>query len=124
MLFEKSGLLEKAVIVDLTSSSIVAHKLEESVIELFLLLKNNLCLSYSLMKFRCGDVFKLVIYFFGDTDLLVLFGNAIPTSIYEFWYIESYKCREEQKDAYLYYILKVHRCGRTIVFFTSIATLQ
>jgi len=65
-LFEKSGLRENAVIVDLTSSSIVAHKLEESAIE----------------------------------------------------------CREEDKDAYLYYILKVHGCGRTIVFCTSIAALR
>lgn len=65
-LFEKSGLRENAVIVDLTSSSIMAHKLEESAIE----------------------------------------------------------CREEDKDAYLYYILKVHGCGRTIVFCTSIAALR
>lgn len=65
-LFEKSGLRENAVIVDLTSASIVAHKLEESAIE----------------------------------------------------------CREEDKDAYLYYILKVHGCGRTIVFCTSIAALR
>lgn len=65
-LFEKSGLQDNAVIVDLTSSSIVAHKLEESAIE----------------------------------------------------------CREEDKDAYLYYILKVHGCGRTIVFCTSIAALR
>lgn len=65
-LIEKSGLRENAVIVDLTSSSIVAHKLEESAIE----------------------------------------------------------CREEDKDAYLYYILKVHGCGRTIVFCTSIAALR
>lgn len=65
-LFEKSGLRENAVIIDLTSSSIMAHKLEESAIE----------------------------------------------------------CREEDKDAYLYYILKVHGCGRTIVFCTSIAALR
>lgn len=33
-------------------------------------------------------------------------------------------CREEEKDAYLYYILSVHGQGRTIVFCTSIAALR
>ncbi|KAL5132901.1 DEAD-box ATP-dependent RNA helicase 13 [Glycine soja] len=33
------------------------------------------------------------------------------------------ECREEDKDAYLYYILTVHGQGRTIVFCTSIAAL-
>ncbi|KAH9307440.1 hypothetical protein KI387_035351, partial [Taxus chinensis] len=65
-LSERAGVRENAAIVDLTSASIMAHNLEESVIE----------------------------------------------------------CREEDKDAYLYYILKVHGCGRTIVFCTSIAALR
>ncbi|KAG0624918.1 hypothetical protein M758_2G013800 [Ceratodon purpureus] len=34
------------------------------------------------------------------------------------------ECRDEEKDAYLYYILKVHGCGRTLVFCTSIAALR
>jgi hypothetical protein len=34
------------------------------------------------------------------------------------------RCREEEKDAYLYYVLKVHGCGRTLVFCTSIAALR
>ncbi|CAK9169985.1 unnamed protein product [Ilex paraguariensis] len=34
------------------------------------------------------------------------------------------ECREEDKDAYLYYILSVHGQGRTIVFCTSIASLR
>jgi hypothetical protein len=34
------------------------------------------------------------------------------------------RCREEDKDAYLYYILSVHGQGRTIVFCTSIAALR
>ncbi|XP_075654482.1 DEAD-box ATP-dependent RNA helicase 13 [Castanea sativa] len=34
------------------------------------------------------------------------------------------ECREEDKDAYLYYILRVHGQGRTIVFCTSIAALR
>lgn len=34
------------------------------------------------------------------------------------------ECREEDKDAYLYYILSVHGQGRTIVFCTSIAALR
>ncbi|KAK1591633.1 hypothetical protein Q3G72_010722 [Acer saccharum] len=33
-------------------------------------------------------------------------------------------CKEEDKDAYLYYILSVHGQGRTIVFCTSIAALR
>ncbi|GAV84775.1 DEAD domain-containing protein/Helicase_C domain-containing protein [Cephalotus follicularis] len=34
------------------------------------------------------------------------------------------ECREEDKDAYLYYIFRVHGQGRTIVFCTSIAALR
>lgn len=34
------------------------------------------------------------------------------------------RCREEDKDAYLYYILSVYGKGRTIVFCTSIAALR
>ncbi|KAF7132841.1 hypothetical protein RHSIM_Rhsim09G0043500 [Rhododendron simsii] len=34
------------------------------------------------------------------------------------------ECREEDKDAYLYYILSVHGHGRTMVFCTSIAALR
>lgn len=34
------------------------------------------------------------------------------------------ECREEDKDAYLYYISSVHGQGRTIVFCTSIAALR
>ncbi|XP_059632279.1 DEAD-box ATP-dependent RNA helicase 13 [Cornus florida] len=34
------------------------------------------------------------------------------------------ECRDEDKDAYLYYILSVHGQGRTIVFCTSIAALR
>lgn len=35
-----------------------------------------------------------------------------------------YSCREEDKEAYLYYILSFHGQGRTIVFCTSIAALR
>ncbi|KAL8144415.1 hypothetical protein V2J09_017447 [Rumex salicifolius] len=65
-LSERAGMRADAAIVDLTSASIVADKLEESFLE----------------------------------------------------------CREEDKDAYLYYILSVHGKGRTIVFCTSIAGLR
>ncbi|KAL5542452.1 hypothetical protein UlMin_010162 [Ulmus minor] len=34
------------------------------------------------------------------------------------------ECNEEDKDAYLYYILSIHGQGRTIVFCTSIAALR
>lgn len=36
----------------------------------------------------------------------------------------EHRCKEEDKDAYLYYILTVHGQGRTIVFCTSIAALR
>ncbi|KAM7466351.1 hypothetical protein LguiB_013913 [Lonicera macranthoides] len=65
-LSERAGMRENAAIVDLTNTSIVANRLEESFIE----------------------------------------------------------CREEDKDAYLYYILSIHGQGRTIVFCTSIAALR
>jgi superfamily II DNA/RNA helicase len=35
-----------------------------------------------------------------------------------------FRCGEEEKDAYLYYILSVHGHGRTMVFCTSIAALR
>jgi hypothetical protein len=65
-LSERAGVSHQAAIIDLTTQTVVAKKLEESVIE----------------------------------------------------------CREEEKDAYLYYVLKVHGCGRTLVFCTSIAALR
>ncbi|KZV15264.1 DEAD-box ATP-dependent RNA helicase 13-like [Dorcoceras hygrometricum] len=34
------------------------------------------------------------------------------------------ECREEEKDAYLFYILSIHGQGRTIVFCTSISALR
>ncbi|CAI9117993.1 OLC1v1019492C1 [Oldenlandia corymbosa var. corymbosa] len=34
------------------------------------------------------------------------------------------ECKEEDKDAYLYYILSIHGQGRTIIFCTSIAALR
>ncbi|KAI3430103.1 uncharacterized protein J3R85_008246 [Psidium guajava] len=65
-LSERAGMRENAAIIDLTNSSILANKLEESFIE----------------------------------------------------------CRENDKDAHLYYILSLHGQGRTIVFCTSIAALR
>ncbi|KAI3469882.1 hypothetical protein Pfo_026545 [Paulownia fortunei] len=65
-LSERAGMRANTAIVDLTSASILANKLVESIIE----------------------------------------------------------CREEEKDAYLYYILSVHGQGRAIVFCTSIAALR
>jgi ATP-dependent RNA helicase DDX24/MAK5 len=35
-----------------------------------------------------------------------------------------YRCSDDDKDAYLYYILSVHGQGRTIIFCTSIAALR
>ncbi|KAL6219465.1 hypothetical protein ACLB2K_007224 [Fragaria x ananassa] len=65
-LSERAGMRDNVAIIDLTNTSILANKLEESFIE----------------------------------------------------------CREEDKDAYLYYILSVHGQGRTIIFCTSIAALR
>ncbi|RVX07542.1 DEAD-box ATP-dependent RNA helicase 13 [Vitis vinifera] len=42
----------------------------------------------------------------------------------DLWQQSMKRCREEDKDAYLYYILSVHGQGRTIVFCTSIAALR
>ncbi|KAH9650590.1 DEAD-box ATP-dependent RNA helicase 13 [Citrus sinensis] len=49
------------------------------------------------------------------TNMCVL-ANKLEESFIE--------CKEEDKDAYLYYILSVHGQGRTIVFCTSIAALR
>lgn len=65
-LSERAGMRDNVAIIDLTNTSILANKLEESFIE----------------------------------------------------------CREEDKDAYLYYILSVHGQGRTIIFCTSVAALR
>ncbi|XP_020701403.1 DEAD-box ATP-dependent RNA helicase 13 isoform X2 [Dendrobium catenatum] len=47
------------------------------------------------------------------------------TSIVADKLVESFiECGEDEKDAHLYYILSVHRKGRTIVFCTSIAALR
>lgn len=35
-----------------------------------------------------------------------------------------FRCNDDNKEAYLYYILSVHGHGRTIVFCTSIASLR
>ncbi|KAK4425372.1 DEAD-box ATP-dependent RNA helicase 13 [Sesamum alatum] len=45
-----------------------------------------------------------------------ILANKLVESIIE--------CREEEKDAYLYYLLSVHGQGRMIVFCTSIAALR
>ncbi|KAG7577534.1 DEAD/DEAH box helicase domain [Arabidopsis thaliana x Arabidopsis arenosa] len=66
VLSERAGMRDSVAIIDLTTASILAPKIEESFI----------------------------------------------------------KCEEEEKDAYLYYILSVHGQGRTIVFCTSVAALR
>lgn len=55
-----------------------------------------------------------------DAAVVDLTNATIMTSNLEESFIE---CREEDKDAYLYYILSVHGQGRTIVFCTSITAL-
>uniref|UniRef100_A0A1J3HZE5 DEAD-box ATP-dependent RNA helicase 13 n=1 Tax=Noccaea caerulescens TaxID=107243 RepID=A0A1J3HZE5_NOCCA len=66
VLSERAGMRDSVAIVDLTTVSILAPKIEESFV----------------------------------------------------------KCEEDDKDAYLYYILSVHGRGRTIVFCTSVAALR
>ncbi|EOA29884.1 hypothetical protein CARUB_v10012980mg [Capsella rubella] len=66
VLSERAGMRDSVAIIDLTTASILAPKIEESFV----------------------------------------------------------KCEEEEKDAYLYYILSVHGQGRTIVFCTSVAALR
>lgn len=53
-----------------------------------------------------------------DASAVCFFSSAIVLIIV------VYRCREEDKDAYLYYILRVHGQGRTIVFCTSISALR
>lgn len=51
--------------------------------------------------------------------------NLTNTSVLANNLEESFiECREEDKDAYLYYVLSVYGQGRTIVFCTSIAALR
>ncbi|KAL9241849.1 hypothetical protein vseg_015911 [Gypsophila vaccaria] len=56
-----------------------------------------------------------------DAAHVDLTTTSIMTSNLEESFLE---CREEDKDAYLYYILCVHGKGKTIVFCTSIAALR
>ncbi|KAM7255756.1 hypothetical protein ACFE04_011497 [Oxalis oulophora] len=56
-----------------------------------------------------------------DVAVIDLTNASILASRLEESFIE---CREEDKDAYLYYILSVHGQGQTIVFCTSIAALR
>ncbi|KAI3852558.1 hypothetical protein MKX03_019979 [Papaver bracteatum] len=56
-----------------------------------------------------------------DAAIFDLTNAAVMADILEESFIE---CREEDKDAYLYYLLSVHGKGRTIVFCWSIAALR
>ncbi|KAJ3680003.1 hypothetical protein LUZ60_016281 [Juncus effusus] len=56
-----------------------------------------------------------------DAAVVDLTSEAIMAAKLEESFIE---CGEEDKDAYLYYILSVHGQGRAIVFCTSIAALR
>lgn len=56
-----------------------------------------------------------------DAAIIDLTNASIIANKLEESFLE---CREEDKDAYLYYILSVHGQGRTIVFCTSIAALR
>ncbi|RZC56592.1 hypothetical protein C5167_015441 [Papaver somniferum] len=56
-----------------------------------------------------------------DAAIFDLTNAAVMADKLEESFIE---CREEDKDAYLYYLLSVHGQGRTIVFCTSIAALR
>ncbi|KAI3995744.1 hypothetical protein MKX01_007223 [Papaver californicum] len=56
-----------------------------------------------------------------DAAIFDLTNAAVMAGKLEESFIE---CREEDKDAYLYYLLSVHGQGRTIVFCTSIAALR
>ncbi|KAJ4746272.1 ATP-dependent RNA helicase MAK5 [Rhynchospora pubera] len=56
-----------------------------------------------------------------DAAIIDLTNASIMANKLEESFIE---CREEEKDAYLYYILSVHGQGRTMIFCTSIAALR
>ncbi|KAG6757283.1 hypothetical protein POTOM_037590 [Populus tomentosa] len=118
MLSERAGMRANAAIIDLTNASILANKLEESFIEyvsytaspirIFITAK---CKNLSGLQATCWDVLKLDLLMKGS---ITLFAFTFALHI----------CKEEDKDAYLYYILSVHGQGRTIVFCTSIAALR
>ncbi|KAJ4758950.1 ATP-dependent RNA helicase MAK5 [Rhynchospora pubera] len=56
-----------------------------------------------------------------DAAIIDLTNASIMANKLEESFIE---CGEEEKDAYLYYILSVHGQGRTMIFCTSIAALR
>lgn len=56
-----------------------------------------------------------------DAAIIDLTNASIMTNNLEESFIE---CKEEDKEAYLYYILSIYGQGRTIVFCTSIAALR
>lgn len=57
--------------------------------------------------------------------MLLLLSCLVYLCVLSVWYlITNYRCEEEDKDAYLYYLLSVHGQGRTIVFCTSVAALR
>lgn len=68
----------------------------------------------------------------GSVQLFLSFHLLLKVKLFdicEYYIVEailifSCRCREEDKDAYLYYILAVHGHGQTIVFCTSISALR
>ena len=65
-------------------------------------------------------------YTLGSSLFILSMQKPILDSFYTLTIIlfVFYRCSEEDKDAYLYYILSVHGQGRTIIFCTSIAALR
>jgi ATP-dependent RNA helicase DDX24/MAK5 len=112
-LSKQAGMKPNAEIVDLTKASILPEKLEESFIEY------DFCLTNSFTSWALG--YKL------GSSLFILLMQKLYLTDFTHLHITLfvfYRCSEEDKDAYLYYILSVHGQGRTIIFCTSIAALR
>ncbi|CAA3009236.1 DEAD-box ATP-dependent RNA helicase 13 [Olea europaea subsp. europaea] len=75
--------------------------------------KNDGLNSFETLSERAGMRPNTAIIDLTNASILV---NKLEESVIE--------CREEDKDAYLYYVLSAHGQGRTIVFCTSIAALR
>lgn len=109
-LSERAGMRANVAIIDLTNMSILVKKLEESFIEYVHQQPANQFYALKSHLFALNVTYSREILLTYSHELLLI--------------IIVYSCREEDKDAYLYYILSIHGQGRTIVFCTSIAALR
>lgn len=68
-------------------------------------------------------MYKYLVVWAGRLHLICAVGPKI-LFLFQTYHIVGFRCREEDKDAYLYYILSVHGQGRTIIFCTALTALR